>query len=50
MATTIQALFKFVAKNPPMAFIVGGILCLLIGAVLLPFNPLGGWVLIEWAK
>ena len=32
------AIFKFIAKNPPMALIGGGILLLLLG--------LGGWILI----
>ena len=33
MATTVSVLFKFIAKNPPMALFVGGILLALISVI-----------------
>lgn len=33
LATSISVLFKFIAKNPPMALILGGILFILVSVI-----------------
>ena len=38
---SVEAVFGFVARNPPTAMIVGGILCLVLSALMGPFNPSG---------
>lgn len=36
---TIEAIFEFIAKNPPSILIAGGILCFILGALISPTNP-----------
>ena len=35
----IEAMFEFVADNPPMAMIVGGIFLILVSVLVAPFDP-----------
>jgi len=44
----IEALFEFIAENPPMALICGGILCLILGAISFPFYPETANILLSW--
>jgi len=45
----IIVVFKFIAKHPAMALIVGGILFVLIGALLDPVIPETSNILLGWA-
>lgn len=49
MTTFTKVIFNFIIKNPPMALIAGGILLLIMGAMMIPINSAGGWVLINYA-
>jgi len=44
----IEALFEFIAENPPMALICGGILCLILGAISYPFYSEIANILLSW--
>lgn len=45
MSDATSVFFKFIAKNPPMACICGGIVLLLFSPAYQPFWG-GGWILI----
>jgi hypothetical protein len=45
----IEAIFKFINDNPPMALISGGVLFILAGALFLPFYPQSSEVLFSAA-
>jgi len=44
----IEAIFEFIAENPPMALICGGILCLILGAIIYPFYTATANILLSW--
>ena len=48
-STTIEAVFEFVAENPPTAMILGGILFVVLSAFMGPFDPAGASMLASWA-
>ena len=45
----IKAIFNFIAKNPPSILILGGILFILLGALMIPINHEGSMILLGWA-
>jgi hypothetical protein len=45
----IEAIFKFIAKHPAMALVTGGILFVLLGAVLEPIQKESSSILLGWA-
>jgi uncharacterized membrane protein len=45
----LEAIFKFVSKHPAMALVCGGILCLILAALMKPFYPASAEILLAWA-
>jgi hypothetical protein len=46
---SIEAVFEFVAENPPTIMIAGGILFVLVSVVVGPFDPTDAGLLTSWA-
>ena len=46
---SVEAVFEFVAENPPTMMIAGGILFILLSAMMGPFDPTGAAMLSGWA-
>ena len=46
---SLEAIFKFIAENPPTALVVGGILFFLVGAFFAPVSPITANILLSVA-
>jgi hypothetical protein len=46
---SVEAVFEFVAENPPTVMIAGGILFVLLSAFMGPFDPADASLLASWA-
>lgn len=44
----LEAIFEFICEHPPMALVSGGILCLILSALLRPFYQLSSEILLAW--
>lgn len=44
----LEAIFEFVCEHPPMALVSGGILCLILAALLNPVYPSASQILVNW--
>jgi len=44
----LEAIFEFICEHPPMALVSGGILCLILAALLRPIYPPSSEILLSW--